>query len=205
MKTKFISPATVKRLPRYYRYVLQLEKQGIKKVSSKELANTLDFTASQVRQDFCQFGSVGQQGYGYDISILKETLLNILGLNREYDVVIVGAGNIGKAVANYPGFKNDGFKIKAIFDVEPGKLKNYDIKMIEDLTSYVETENVDIAVLAVPMDVAQDVATIIEKSGIKAIWNFSAVDINVSEDTIVENIFMSDSLYILSYMIDKKQ
>ena len=202
--SKKISQAVVKRLPRYYRYLELLEREGETRVSSGRLAEMLDITASQVRQDFCNFGGFGQQGYGYDVKKLKNELKNIMGLNRAYNVIIIGAGNIGSALAGYTGFSKEGFVVKKLFDVKEDKksVAGIEILPMDQLENYVRSNAVDIAVLTVQSDIAPVVADKIVSLGIKNIWNFAPIDLNVPEDVIVENISMSESLYVLSYRMN---
>lgn len=202
MKTK-VSPAVIKRLPRYYRVLERLSRDNIKKISSKDLANMLDITASQVRQDFSTFGGFGQQGYGYDIDSLKEELSKIIGLDKQYNMIVVGAGNIGKALVSYKGFKASGFNVISSFDID--EKANETIKPISTLTEeYIKENNVTMGIIATNQEAAQEVADKMIKSGIKNIWNFAPVDINVPEDVVVENIFMSDSLFVLAYRMNER-
>ncbi len=201
MQKKVISEAVVKRLPKYYRAVKNLSDQGITKISSNALAEMLGITASQVRQDFCNFGGFGQQGYGYDVAKLKQELATIMGLDHDYNVVIVGAGNIGRALGGYQGFEKYGFKVRAMFDSNPvidnvGGIKVYNMSQFE---SYVKDNTVDMAVIATPKAAAQSVADRIIVSGIKSIWNFAPIDLEVPDYVSIENISMSESLLVLSY------
>ncbi|MDE6189660.1 MAG: redox-sensing transcriptional repressor Rex [Clostridia bacterium] len=196
-----ISEAVIKRLPRYYRLIKQLADGGVDRVSSTKIADVLSITASQVRQDLCNFGGFGQQGYGYDVQKLKNELAAILGLDKQYDLIIVGAGNIGRALAGYKGFKDDGFYVKALFDIEPrcssiNGIKVYDMK---ELAEYLERHVVDIAVIATQKDSAKSVADALIAGGVKSIWNFAPVELEVPEGITVESISMSESLYLLSY------
>ena len=196
-----ISEAVIKRLPRYYRLIKQLADGGVERVSSRKIAQVLNITASQVRQDLCNFGGFGQQGYGYDVQKLKNELATIIGLDKQYDLIIVGAGNIGRALAGYKGFKDDGFHVKALFDIEPrcssiNGIKVYDMK---ELSEYLNQHVVDIAVIATQKDSAKSVAQALIAGGVKSIWNFAPVELEVPSDITVESISMSESLYLLSY------
>lgn len=204
---KVVSEAVVKRLPRYYRYIKQLEQKGKIKVSSLELASLMNITASQVRQDFCNFGEFGQQGYGYDIKKLKGEIVKILGLNKKYNMIIFGAGNIGSALAGYKGFINEGFNIGGIFEVEPTKDEIHGVKIYPTnyLFEYLKENTVDIAVIATQSKDAEQVAETIVKAGIKNIWNFAPIELDCGKNVIVENIFMSDSLYVLSYKMSHRK
>ncbi|MCR4874862.1 MAG: redox-sensing transcriptional repressor Rex [Clostridia bacterium] len=201
MGRKGISEAVIKRLPRYYRQIKMLDDANIERVSSSTLAEILGITASQVRQDFYNFGGFGQQGYGYDVKNLRKEIATILGLDREYNVIIVGAGHIGKALAGYKGFVKEGFKIKALFDINvQEKLFNeIPIYHMYNLEDYLRENEIDIAVIATQSDSAEDVARELIKNGIKAIWNFAPIDLKVPKDVVVENISMSESLFVLSY------
>ncbi|MDE5655161.1 MAG: redox-sensing transcriptional repressor Rex [Clostridia bacterium] len=196
-----ISEAVIKRLPRYYRHIKQLADSGVTRVSSNKIASVLNITASQVRQDLCNFGGFGQQGYGYDVVKLKNELAVILGLDKEYDMIIVGAGNIGRALAGYKGFVDDGFLVRALFDIDPRCTSINGIKVYEMdfLQSYLKQNNVDIAIIATQKDSAKSVADALIKYGVKSIWNFAPVELEVPEGVTVENISMSESLYVLSF------
>ncbi|MEG1394479.1 MAG: redox-sensing transcriptional repressor Rex, partial [Clostridia bacterium] len=171
------------------------------KVSSHMLAQMLDITASQVRQDFCNFGGFGQQGYGYDIAKLVEELSGILGLDRAYNLIVVGAGNIGHALAGYQGFAKYGFTVQAMFDVARfgEDINSVHIYSMDELANYVNNNRVDMAVIATPKAVAQEVADRLVDLGIKTIWNFAPLNLTVANDVAVENISMSESLLVLSY------
>ncbi|MBD5100917.1 MAG: redox-sensing transcriptional repressor Rex [Clostridiales bacterium] len=196
-----ISEAVIKRLPRYYRFIKQLADGGVERVSSTKIASALSITASQVRQDLCNFGGFGQQGYGYDVGKLKIELAAILGLDKVYDMIIVGAGNIGRALAGYKGFKDDGFYVRALFDIDPrcssiNGIKVYDMDFLK---TYLQQNQVDIAVIATQKDSAKSVADALIAGGVKSIWNFAPVELEVPEGITLENISMSESLYVLSY------
>lgn len=196
-----ISEAVIKRLPRYYRHIKQLADSGVERVSSTKIANVLNITASQVRQDLCNFGGFGQQGYGYDVVKLKNELAAILGLDKVYDMIIVGAGNIGRALAGYKGFSDDGFYVRALFDIDPrctsiNGIKVYDMDF---LNTYLRQNRVDIAVVATQKNSAKSVADALIAGGVKSIWNFAPIELEVPDGITVENISMSESLYVLSY------
>ena len=206
MGNKVISEAVIKRLPRYYRYLEHLEQEGVAKVSSGTLAGMLGVTASQVRQDFCNFGGFGQHGYGYDVAYLKRKLAEILGLDRPYDMIIIGAGNIGRALAGYKNFAAEGFRVKALFDVEVKDPLVGDVPVygMDKLADYVKQNGCDIAVIATQKNVASDVAGRLVALGVKSLWNFAPIDLEVPSDVAVENIAMSESLYVLSYRMKNK-
>ena len=204
-----VSDAVVRRLPMYYRHLRELEKAGVVRISSQELGERMNLTASQIRQDINCFGGFGQQGYGYHVSNLKERIGEILGLSHQYHVIIVGAGNIGRAVANYAGFSREGFNIQAIFDVSEA-LVGIDVHGIlvqpmEKLETWLSTHQVDIAVLSVPKGVAQEIADQLVQGGVRAIWNFAPVDLTLPDGVAVNNVHLSDSLHILSYRMNEKE
>lgn len=200
-----ISKAVIARLPKYYRILVDLQDKGVKRVSSKELSAILKSTASQVRQDFNNFGGFGQQGYGYNVDELLNQIQRILGLGSSYKTIIIGSGNIGQALANYKGFSNGGFKLEAMFDLNPKivGLKVNDVKVLDysELPAYLEANEVDIAYLAVNEQNAQEVTNVLLKGGVKGIWNFTPVDLEVTGDTVIENVHLIDSLYIMSYYL----
>ena len=203
-----VSDAVVRRLPMYYRHLGELEKEDVVRISSQELGERMNLTASQIRQDNSCFGGFGQQGYGYHVSNLKERIGEILGLNHQYHVVIVGAGNIGRAVANYEGFAKEGFNIQAMFDVSPA-LVGIDVhgilvQSMDKLDGWLKAHDVDIAVLAVPSAYAQDTADKLVEGCVRAIWNFAPVDLTLPEGVAVNNVHLSDSLHILSYRMNEK-
>jgi len=204
-----VSDAVVRRLPMYYRHLRELEKAGVVRISSQELGERMNLTASQIRQDINCFGGFGQQGYGYHVSNLKERIGEILGLNHQYHVIIVGAGNIGRAVANYAGFKKEGFNIQAMFDVSPA-LVGIDVhgtlvQPMDKLDQWLSAHQVDIAVLSVPSAYAQETADMLVRGGVRAIWNFAPVDLTLPDGVAVNNVHLSDSLHILSYRMNEKE
>ncbi len=201
-KREKISEAVIKRLPMYYHCLKGLEADGISKVSSNIISGMLNITASQVRQDFSNFGEFGQQGYGYDVTFLKNQIAAILGLDRRYNVIVIGAGRIGQALVSYKGFNNEGFDITAGFDINTkgktslGKIPLYDYAGLEGFT---KNNKVDIAIIATPAESAREVAAYVKRLGIKSIWNFAPVFLYMGEDIAVENINMSESLFMLVY------
>lgn len=205
---KKISLAVIKRLPRYYRYLGDLLDNGIMRISSKDLSSRMNVTASQIRQDLNNFGCFGQQGYGYNVELLYEEIKKILGLDKTYNLVIIGAGNIGQALVNYVNFQRRGFNFIGIFDVNPRligiNIRGLEIMDVDCLESFLKENNVDIAVLTLPKNNAVKVAKIIEECGVKGIWNFSHVDLNTKEDVKVENVHLTDSLMTLSYKLNNK-
>ncbi|WP_027626668.1 redox-sensing transcriptional repressor Rex [Clostridium lundense] len=207
-KKKNISMAVIKRLPKYHRYLSEFLKNDVDRISSKELSKKIGFTASQIRQDFNCFGDFGQQGYGYNVKELYAQISNILGLTRQYNIIIVGAGNIGQAVANYSNFDKLGFKLRAIFDINPKlvgiKIRDIEIKDIDNLEDFLKEKSIDIGVICVPRRSAQDVCDVFTKNRVKSIWNFAPVDLIVPEGVFTENVHLSDSLLTLSYLMNQE-
>ena len=208
MESKNISPAVIKRLPRYYRYLGDLLKSGIDRISSKELSERMQVTASQIRQDLNNFGGFGQQGYGYNVEYLYNEIAKILGLDKDYNLIIVGAGNLGTAITNYTDFAKRGFYVKQVFDIKPEligkKIGDIEILGMDSLPDYIENNKVDIAAITVPKEMATETAAKLVKCGIKAIWNFAPVDLRLPKDVIVETIHLSDTLMRLSYSLKNK-
>lgn len=203
-----VSETVIRRLPKYYRYLGELLAKDINRISSKELSELTGFTASQIRQDLNNFGGFGQQGYGYNVKELKDQLGSILGLSKIYNTVIVGAGNLGQAIANYNGFQDAGFKILSLFDINPRmiglNMRGLEIRDIDILEDFIKENNVEIGVITTPKESAQSIADIYAKAGIKGIWNFAPADIKVPEDIIVENVHLNESLFTLSYFLHNK-
>lgn len=199
----YVSDAVIRRLPGYYRHLRELEAAGVTQISSQELGRRMQLTPSQIRQDINCFGGFGRQGYGYKVTELKEHIGDILGMNREHRMIILGAGNIGGAVANYPAFSREGFVTTAVFDVDERKvgseMRGLTVRHMDDLEDYLAQNPVDIAVLALPAGVAQDTIERLYAGGVRAVWNFAPTDLNHAEDMIVVNVHLSDSLQILSY------
>ena len=206
MEEKCISKAVIKRLPRYYRYLGELIEEGVERISSNELSAKMRVTASQIRQDLNNFGGFGQQGYGYNVPYLYEEIGKILGLDKTHHMIIIGAGNLGQALANYVKFEKCGFKIVGIFDVNPVlkgiSIRGNEIRMMEELPQFLKEEKVEIATLTLPKNNAAEAADLLVKNGIKAIWNFAHLDLNVPKDVIVENVHLSESLMRLSYNLN---
>lgn len=207
-KKKNISMAVIKRLPKYHRYLKELMKNDVDRISSKELGEKIGFTASQIRQDLNCFGDFGQQGYGYNVRELTNQISLILGLNKKYKAVIVGAGNIGQAIANYK-FNNLGLEYIGIFDANPKligmKMQEVEIRDIDTLNEYLKDNKIDIGCICVPKLNAQKVCDVLIHGGVKGIWNFAPVDLIVSEDVTVENVHLSESLLTLMYLLHSKQ
>lgn len=207
-KENRVSITVIRRLPKYYRYLGELLRKGINRISSQELSKLTGFTASQIRQDLNNFGGFGQQGYGYNVEELHHQLGKILGLDKIYNTVIVGAGNLGQAVANYRGFEDAGFKVLSLFDKNPKliglKIRDIEIRDVDELEEFVEENNVEIGIITTPKENAQDIADVYVKSGIKGIWNFAPADLKVEDDIVIENVHLNESLFTLSYFLNNK-
>lgn len=203
-----VSITVIRRLPKYYRYLTDLLHRGINRISSQELSNMTGFTASQIRQDLNNFGGFGQQGYGYNVEELHSELGKILGLDKIYKAVIAGAGNLGQAIANYRGFQDAGFEVLSLFDRNPKvlglKIRDIDIRDVDEMESFIKENDVEIGIITVPKQSAQDIADIYDRSGIKGIWNFAPADIKVRDDIIVENVHLNESLFSLSYFMNNR-
>ena len=201
-----ISSAVIKRLPRYLRYLSDLQKRNVDRISSNELSNLIGYTASQIRQDLNNFGGFGQQGYGYNIQSLYNEISAILGLDQQYKMVIVGTGNLGQAIANYTHYYKSGFIVVAMFDVNPKLigLRINDIEVLdsESLEEFMKKNPIDIGIVCTNKDSAQDVVDKLCDGGVKGIWNFAPTDLNVREGVALENVHLSDSLHSLAYYIN---
>ena len=210
MQEKEISQAVIRRMPRYYRYLGELLEDGVERISSNDLSKRMNVTASQIRQDLNNFGGFGQQGYGYNVKFLYEEIGKSLGLNQKHNIIVIGAGNLGQALANYVKFEKLGFVITALFDVNPAlegvTVRGIKIHMLDELEDYCKDHVVDIAALTMPKEKADAIANRLVNLGIQAIWNFAHVDLDlIDKDVVVENVHLSDSLMQLSYNIVKNK
>lgn len=209
MQDKKISSAVIRRLPRYYRYLGELMETGVQRISSKELSARMKVTASQIRQDLNNFGGFGQQGYGYNVQYLYEEIGKILGIDRTHNMIIVGAGNLGRAIVNYSDFEKRGFVVKGVFDHNPEikgqKIRGIEIRMIDELADFIKKNNIEIVALTIPKNAAKEIAQVVAGAGVKAIWNFAHTDLNLPDDVIVENVHLSESLMRLSYTIANRE
>ena len=205
MEEKDISQAVIGRLPRYYRYLKELKDSGKERISSQELSRIMKVTASQIRQDFNNFGGFGQQGYGYEVDKLYKEINKILGLDREYKTVVVGVGNLGQAITNYTYYYKIGFNIIGLFDANPKIVGNVinDVEVLDsaDLEEYCKREKIDIGIICVNRENAQKVADALVSGGVKGIWNFAPIDLAIPEGIALESVHLSDSLHALSFMI----
>lgn len=205
VQNKKVSDAVIKRLPRYFRYLADLKENNILRISSKTLSEKMGLTASQIRQDFSCFGGFGQQGYGYNVETLYNEIKKILGVDKGFNTVIIGAGNLGQAIAKHAKFAERGFTLKGIFDVDEKtigqKINNIKIQHISKLDEFVKTTRTDIAILTVPREDTEKMAKMATGLGIKGIWNFSAAELDMPDDVVVENVHLSDSIMVLGYRI----
>lgn len=201
---KEISQAVIRRMPRYYRYLNELLEAGVERISSNELSARMHVTASQIRQDLNNFGGFGQQGYGYNVQYLYDEIGNILGLNTTHNVIVIGVGNLGQAIANY-NFGKFGFQVVGLFDVNPSlegkEIRGIPVRMLDELPEFAKQNKIDIAALTLPKENAETTAVMLSSLGIHAIWNFAHVDLDNVEGMVVENVHLSDSLMRLSYSI----
>lgn len=198
-----LSKELIARLPRYFRYLDDYMNVGIKKVSSGELSHKMNVTASQIRHDLGHFTISGQQGYGYNVRELYEEIKRVLGLHKEKKVIVVGAGNIGKALISHRMFRNRGFRLEGIFDIaQLPDINGYNVHYINELPAFMKEHNPDLAILSVPSQEASIVSKQLVDAGIKAILNFCYVDLDVPDDVIVENVHLRDNLMVLAYKYD---
>ena len=197
-----ISNAVIKRLPRYRRYLNELRKKGVDKISSNEFSSLIGYTASQIRQDLNNFGGFGQQGYGYSVEGLYNEISAILGLDKNYKMVVVGAGNLGHAIANYTYYYKTGF-----IEVDPKligmKINDVEVMDYENIVEFVEENDIDIGIICTTKNVAQEVADKLCFAGVRGLWNFAPVDIETPSHVAIENVHISDSLHSLAYHMSK--
>ena len=200
-----ISKAVISRLPRYYRYLKELIDQGTERISSEELSRLMKATASQIRQDLNHFGGFGQQGYGYNVKSLYKEIGKILGVEEDHHIIVLGAGNLGRALVKYNGFSEHGFVFCSLFDVDEslcGKSVNgVRIRAISEAEEYVKIHNIDIAALTIPVERAREMSVLLYQAGIRYFWNFTNIDLQLPEDAIVKDVHLLDSLLELSYRI----
>ena len=208
MEQRKISRAVISRLPRYYRYLGDLLEAGVERISSSDLSKKMHVTASQIRQDLNNFGGFGQQGYGYNVKYLYTEIGKILGLDRSHNFIIIGAGNLGQALANYASFERSGFILKSLFDVNPRlegvTIRGIPVRMVDELKDFLKNNDIEIAALTLPKSKAIEVADILVDNGVKGIWNFAHTDLSLPKDVVVENVHLSDTLMKLSYNLCQK-
>lgn len=202
-KKSKVSNAVIRRLPRYRRYLRELQKKGVEKISSNNFSKLIGYTASQIRQDLNNFGDFGQQGYGYSVDGLYDEISAILGLDHEYKMVLVGAGNLGQAISKYAQNFNNDFELCAAFEINPEligkKLENVPILDYQDLEWYVRDHHIDIGIICVNRGNAQEVVDRLARAGAKGVWNFALVDLQVPEGMALESVHLADSLHSLTY------
>ena len=204
-----ISLSVIRRLPRYYRFLSELKDNGVVRISSRELSDKMGFTASQIRQDLNCFGGFGQQGYGYIVEQLYNEIGNILGLSNRFNAILIGAGNLGRAVSTHMSFESRGFTLTAIFDSNESligkKIRDITIQNIDNLEAVCKDRTPDMAILCIPRDSVAALADRLYHLGIKNYWNFSHYDLAIRyPDVIVENVHLSDSLMTLCYRMSNK-
>ncbi len=201
-----VSIAVIRRLPKYYRYLCLIEEKGIVRISSQELSNITGLTASQIRQDLNHFGGFGQQGYGYNVKALKTEIENIMGIDRDYKAILIGVGNLGQAIANYDAFRNIGFHIVGMFDNETKligkKISGVTIMNMDELESFMKKNEVQVAILTLPKSSAQETADRLVAAGIKGIWNFAPIDLELPSWVVLENVHLDESLFTLTYYLN---
>lgn len=206
MEENEISLAVIKRLPRYFRYLEELIDSGVERISSGELSRRMNVTASQIRQDLNNFGGFGQQGYGYNVKYLHSEIAKILGIDKIHSIIIVGAGNLGKALANYANLKKR-FVVKAMFDTNEALIgkecRGAVIRPMSEMEAFIKDNNIEILALTIPKGSATEVVQTAIKAGIKGIWNFAHIDLEVPDNVVVENVHLSESLMTLSYNITR--
>ncbi|MBQ4095863.1 MAG: redox-sensing transcriptional repressor Rex [Oscillospiraceae bacterium] len=206
-KSGSISASVIKRLPRYYRFLGVLLKEGVERISSQELASRMKLTASQIRQDLNCFGGFGQQGYGYNVEGLHEEIGKILGVDKTVGAILIGAGNLGKAIATHINFSTRGCKLIGIFDADEKlvgtSVAGLAIRSPLELQSFCAAEKPKLAILCIPKTSTQDIADQLVKLGIKAFWNYSHYDLSIDhENIVVENVHLGDSLLTLTYRLN---
>jgi redox-sensing transcriptional repressor len=208
-KTSQISSAVIKRLPRYRRFLRNLLKEGVERVSSGRLSEITGYTASQIRQDLNNFGGFGQQGYGYNVRDLYDGITSILGLDAERHMVIVGAGNLGRALAGFPWSQRDSFTVDGIFDHSPdvigSRIGGYTVGSMSQLKEYLKDHTPDVGVIATNGQGAQDAADILVEGGVKGIWDFAPVDLDLPDSVPLQYVHLNDSLHELVYHVTKAE
>ena len=204
MKRTNISNNVIRRLPRYLRKLDDLASKGEERISSGELGRQMGLTPSQIRQDFSCFGEFGQQGYGYNIDSLRKEIGQILGTYRDYSAILVGPGHLGTALIENFDYIIEGYSFLGAFDIRPeiigSQIAGYPVYDIATMGEFVKEHKVDIAILTLPRDAAQELTDVLVDAGIRAIWNFTNVELDVGDSgTLVENIHFADSMLVLTY------
>lgn len=205
MKKERVSTAVIRRLPRYYRNLEDLSREGTVRISSGALSAAMGITASQIRQDLSCFGEFGLQGYGYNVENLRREIGEILGVNRGHRAILLGAGNLGRALIDNFHFDRSGFTLTAAFDVDPAivgtTLAGVPIMDVGQLEEYLQKERVDVAVLTVPSHLAQSITDRLVRGKVRGLWNFTNIELATPQNIAVENVHFADSLLTLGYMI----
>jgi redox-sensing transcriptional repressor len=205
-KREKVSNAVIRRLPRYYRRLDDLHQAGVERVSSNVLAKSMNVTASQIRQDLSYFGGFGQQGYGYHVETLRDKVAEILGMDMGHTAIVLGCGNLGRALLkNFP-FENNGFRLVAAFDTSPEligtEINGVPILNVSDVEEYIKENEISIAVLTVPQQTAVSTARQLVQAGVKGLWNFTNLELDIeAPGVVVEDVHFADSLLALSYLI----
>jgi len=207
MKKDRVSSAVIRRLPRYYRHLTDLSQANVVRISSNALGKSMNLTASQIRQDLSCFGEFGQQGYGYNVESLRDAIAEILGMAREHTAVILGVGNLGRALMENFHFSHSGFRLTAAFDVDldliGSSISGVPIYSAADLDQYLAQHPTSVGVLTVPRSAALPMSERLVNGGVKGIWNFTNAELHVDPGIIVENVHFADSLLTLSYLISE--
>lgn len=205
-KKSYVSMSVIRRLPRYYRFISELKVQGVERISSQELSKNMNITASQIRQDFNCFGEFGLQGYGYNVSSLLEEIHKILGIELQHKTILIGAGNLGKAIIAHMDFEESGFVLQDIFDNNPEvvhqSIQGHKVRSTDTLSEYCKKERPEVAILCVPSDVVLTLCSELVENGVRGFWNFSHMDISQNfPDTVVENVHLADTLMTLCFRL----
>ena len=207
-KENSISISVIRRMPRYYRFLGELEKSGCTRISSRELSEKMGLTASQIRQDLNCFGGLGQQGYGYNVPLLREEIGKILGLDKKLKAILIGVGNLGRAIVTHMDFEARGFNLIGLFDNAPeiigSTVNTHTVENIDNVGGFCKKYKPSVAILCIPKHAAKELSEQLVEMGIKGFWNFSHYDLKLNYDGIVvENVHLGDSLMTLSYMVNK--
>lgn len=208
MKKEKVSSAVIRRLPRYYRRLTELSRAGIVRISSKSLGESMNLTASQIRQDLSCFGEFGQQGYGYNVDSLRNEIAEILGMHKGHTAIILGVGNLGRALMENFHFDHSGVQLTAAFDISPEiigrQISGVEVYPLDKLDGYLKENPTSIGILTVPKSTATELSERLVGNGVKGIWNFTNTELSISTPgVIVENVHFSDSLLTLSYLISE--
>lgn len=205
MEKREISQAVISRLPRYYRYLGELMDQGVVRISSSMLSKRMNLTASQIRQDLNNFGGFGQQGYGYNVKNLHDEIAKILNIDKEHSFIIIGAGHLGQAIANYANFQKRGFILKGIFDKDENvigkEIRGIKVMPMDAISACIRENHVKLAAICIPKEPAVEVTKQLIRDGIVGIWNFAHVDLDVPDNIVIENVHLSESLMRLTYRV----